>query len=90
MANIYSPWMAGSEEDVTNMGLVTPEYLEMYAEAEAGPGSEAEIEMETEPEIELPESESEPNSEFISQAMSTMQAQADAITALTSMLTGRL
>lgn len=55
MADIYSPWMAGSEEDVTSMGLATPEYMEMYAEAQAGPGSEAEVEMETEPEIETPE-----------------------------------
>ena len=52
MADIYSPWMAGSEEDVTTMGLATPEYMEMYAEAQAGPGSEASVEMETEPEME--------------------------------------
>lgn len=52
MADIYSPWMAGSEEDVTTMGLATPEYMEMYAEAQAGPGSEASVEMETEPEVE--------------------------------------
>jgi hypothetical protein len=29
MADIYSPWMAGPEEDVTDMGMVTPEYMEM-------------------------------------------------------------
>ena len=52
MADVYSPWLAGSEEDVTTMGLATPEYMEMYAEAQAGPGSEASVEMETEPEME--------------------------------------
>ncbi len=59
MADIYSPWAAGSEEDVTTMGLATPEYMEMYAEAQAGPGSEASVEMETEPEIETPEFEAD-------------------------------
>jgi hypothetical protein len=89
MADIYSPWLASSEEDVTSMGLITPEYLEMYAEAQEGPGAEAELELETEPEIETPEPESEPNHELMMQAMSTMQKQADTISMLLSMMTGQ-
>ena len=94
MADIYSPWAAGSEEDVTTMGLVTPEYMEMYAEAQAGPGSEAEMEMETEPEVEDSEPEAEmpevsdPMKEHMSMAMETMQQQANVISKLMTMLTG--
>jgi hypothetical protein len=41
MADIYSPWMASSEEDVTEKGFVLPEYGEMYAEAQGELESES-------------------------------------------------
>ena len=89
MADIYSPWMAASEEDVTDMGLVTPEYAEMYAEAQAGPGSEAEVEMETEPEIETPESDSESGmKEAMQMALQTINQQSSVIQSLMAQLKG--
>lgn len=89
MADIYSPWMASEEEDVTTQGLVTPEYMEMYAEAQVGPGAEAALDMETAPELEPPLPEMpEANSELMAQAMSTMQQQATIIDKLLKALTG--
>lgn len=87
MADIYSPWMAGSEEDVTTMGLATPEYMEMYAEAQAGPGSEAEVEMETEPEIETPEPESATD-DAMKMALATINQQSTVINQLLAQLRG--
>lgn len=89
MADIYSPWMAASEEDVTDMGLVTPEYMEMYAEAQAGPGSEASVEMETEPGIETPESGSESGmKEAMQMALQTINQQSSVIQTLMAQLKG--
>lgn len=86
MADIYSPWMASEEEDVTTQGLVTPEFMEMYAEAQDGPGAEAELDMETTPVMETAAPEA--NSELMAQAMSTMQQQATIIDKLLKALTG--
>lgn len=33
MSALQGPWMYSSEEDVTDFGLVTPEYMEMAMEA---------------------------------------------------------
>lgn len=89
MADIYSPWMAGSEEDVTTMGLATPEYMEMYAEAQAGPGSEASGEMETEPEMESPDSEQQAGMHAAMQmAMQTINQQSSVIQSLMAQLKG--
>lgn len=89
MADIYSPWMAASEEDVTTMGLATPEYMEMYAEAQAGPGSEASVEMETEPEIETPESEQgDGMKEAMQMALQTINQQSSVIQSLMAQLKG--
>lgn len=89
MADIYSPWMAGSEEDVTTMGLATPEYMEMYAEAQAGPGSEASVEMETEPEMESPESEQGDGMHSAMQmALQTINQQSSVIQSLMAQLKG--
>ena len=87
MADIYSPWMASEEEDVTTNGLVTPEFMEMYAEAQEGPGAEAVVDMETEPElVDMPQAMPEANSELMQQAMSTMQQQSNIIDKLLTML----
>lgn len=89
MADVYSPWMAGSEEDVTTMGLATPEYMEMYAEAQAGPGSEASVEMETEPEMESPESEQGDGMHSAMQmALQTINQQSSVIQSLMAQLKG--
>jgi hypothetical protein len=47
MPDISSPWMYSSEEDVTEFGLVTPEFQEMAMEAQG------EGESESEPNAEL-------------------------------------
>lgn len=87
MADIYSPWAAGSEEDVTTMGLATPEYMEMYAEAQAGPGSKASVEMETEPEVKDPEMEQQGGMhEAMQMALQTINQQSAIINQLLTTL----
>lgn len=89
MADIYSPWMASPEEDETTMGLVTPEYMEMYAEAQAGPGSEASVEMETEPEVKDPEMEQQDGMhEAMQMALQTINQQSSVIQTLMAQLKG--
>ena len=70
-----SPWMYSSEEDVTDFGLVTPEYMEMAMEARG----------EAEEEPEAPES---PESEIMTQALSTIQTQSETINKLLDLMRG--
>jgi hypothetical protein len=72
-----SPWMYSSEEDVTDFGLVTPEYQEMAMEAQ-GMSEEDSGESESEG----------PETELLSQALSTIQTQSETINKLLDMMRG--
>jgi hypothetical protein len=71
-----SPWMYSSEEDVTDFGLVTPEYQEMAMEARGEEEDSGESESEG------------PESELLSQALSTIQTQSETINKLLDMMRG--
>jgi hypothetical protein len=73
MSALNGPWMYSSEEDVTTMGLVTPEYQEMALEAQG---------VETEEKSEGPESA------IMQQALQTMQQQSAVIQSLVELLKG--
>lgn len=76
MSPFEGPWMYSSEEDVTDFGLVTPEYMEMAMEARG-----------EEPESEESEFE-EPESALLSQALSTIQTQSETINKLLDLMRG--
>ena len=65
MATVYSPWMAGGEEDVTMKGLITPAYMDMQQgemndvedEGSSSPEAEPGEEMPGQPEEDTGESE---------------------------------
>lgn len=79
MADTYSPWMASSDEDITDGGLATPEYAEMYAEAQAGSETEAQA----------PEMEAEGGMhEAMTMALQTINQQSNVINQLMAQLKG--
>lgn len=72
MSALQGPWMYSSEEDVTDFGLVTPEYMEMAMEAR---GEES-------------ESSESPESGIMTQALSTIQTQSETINKLLDLMRG--
>lgn len=75
MSALQGPWMYSSEEDVTDFGLVTPEYMEMAMEARG----------EEEGKEEASES---PESGIMTQALSTIQTQSETINKLLDLMRG--
>lgn len=74
MSALQGPWMYSSEEDVTDFGLVTPEYMEMAMEARG--------------EEEVPEVSESPESGIMTQALSTIQTQSETINKLLDLMRG--
>lgn len=100
MAQVYSPWMAGGEEDVTDQGFVTSAFMDMQqgeandAEDEGSSSSEAEPgeEMPGQPEEDTGESEDSSMQsgmhEAMKMALATINQQFNVISTLLTQLKG--
>lgn len=100
MATIYSPWMAGAEEDVTDQGFVTSAYMGMQQgevndvedEGSSSPEAEPGEEMPGQPEEDAGESEDSSMQggmhEAMKMALETINQQSNVISALMAQLKG--
>ena len=90
MADIYSPWMAGAEKDVTDEGFVTPEYMDMMQGESEDEGSST---SEAEPGEEMPgqpeeDSGEDPMKSALQMALQTINQQFSVIQTLMAQLKG--
>ena len=100
MATVYNPWMAGSEEDVTMRGLLTPAYMDMQQgemsdvedEGSSSPEAEPGEEMPGQPEEDTGESEDsgmqDGMHEAMKMALQTINQQSNVINQLMAQLKG--
>ena len=100
MATVYSPWMAGGEEDVTIKGLLTPAYMNMQqgemndVEDEGSSTPEAEPGEEMPGQAEEDTGESEDSGvqggmhEAMKMALETINQQSNVINTLMAQLKG--